>query len=81
MSVTPAQLLARRAKLPRPKVSTFYEDPVHLVRGAGVCVWDAEGNRYLDCYNNVPRVGHCHPHVVAAIANQAVLTLLGPAHG
>lgn len=54
-----------------PNVSTFYEDPVHLVRGEGVWVWDADGRRYLDCYNNVPHVGHCHPQVVQAIAEQA----------
>jgi 4-aminobutyrate aminotransferase-like enzyme len=29
------------------------------------------GCKYLDCYNNVPHVGHCHPHVVTAIAKQA----------
>lgn len=52
-------------------MSTFYDDPVHLVRGQGVQVWDADGRRYLDCYNNVPHVGHCHPRVVAAICEQA----------
>lgn len=34
-------------------------------------LWDADGKRYLDCYNNVPHVGHCHPHVVDAICRQA----------
>jgi len=66
-----ADLLARRARLLGPNVSTFYDDPVHLVRGEGVWVWDAEGRKYLDCYNNVPHVGHCHPHVVEAICRQA----------
>ncbi len=64
-------LLARRAKLLGPNVSTFYDEPVHLVRGEGVWVWDADGRKYLDCYNNVPHVGHCHPRVVAAICEQA----------
>ncbi|WP_136659624.1 aminotransferase class III-fold pyridoxal phosphate-dependent enzyme [Nitratireductor sp. XY-223] len=54
-----------------PNVSTFYDEPVHLVKGEGVWVWDAGGNRYLDCYNNVPHVGHCHPTVVEAICRQA----------
>ena len=66
-----AELLARRAKLLGPNVSTFYDDPVHLVRGEGVWVWDADGRKYLDCYNNVPHVGHCHPRVVEAICRQA----------
>jgi 4-aminobutyrate aminotransferase-like enzyme len=46
---------------------------VHLVRGEGVWLFDAEGNRFLDGYNNVASVGHCHPHVVAALARQASL--------
>ena len=64
-------LMDRRRKLLGPNVQTFYEDPVHLVRGEGVHVWDADGQKYLDCYNNVPHVGHCHPKVVEAIAQQA----------
>ena len=64
-------LLARRAERLGPNMPTFYQDPVHLVRGEGVWVWDADGRKYLDCYNNVPHVGHCHPHVVEAIARQA----------
>ena len=34
-------------------------------------MYDAEGRRYLDVYNNVPSIGHCHPRVVEAISNQA----------
>jgi 4-aminobutyrate aminotransferase-like enzyme len=52
-------------------MSTFYLEPVHLVKGEGVWVVDADGRRYLDCYNNVPHVGHCHPRVVEAICRQA----------
>jgi 4-aminobutyrate aminotransferase-like enzyme len=66
-----AALLARREKLLGRNMSTFYNDPVHLVRGEGVWVWDAGGRKYLDCYNNVPHVGHCHPRVVEAICRQA----------
>ncbi len=66
-------LLDRRARLLGPNVPTFYDHPVEIVRGQGVWLWDAAGKRYLDCYNNVPHVGHCHPHVVEAIARQAAL--------
>lgn len=53
----------------------LYDDPVHLVRGEGVWMFDVDGKRYLDCYNNVPHVGHCHPRVVEAISQQtATLT-------
>ncbi|QYA15994.1 aspartate aminotransferase family protein [Rhizobium sp. AB2/73] len=64
-------LIARRERLLGRNMSLFYDDPVHLVRGEGVWVWDADGRKYLDCYNNVPHVGHCHPRVVEAIARQA----------
>jgi 4-aminobutyrate aminotransferase-like enzyme len=64
-------LLERRAKLLGPNVPIFYDQPLHLVKGQGVWVWDAQGRKYLDCYNNVPHVGHCHPQVVAAICQQA----------
>lgn len=66
-----SDLLSRRRALLGPNVSTFYDDPVHIVRGEGVWLWDGEGNKYLDCYNNVPHVGHCNPRVVSAICAQA----------
>jgi 4-aminobutyrate aminotransferase-like enzyme len=69
--MTTADLLARRAQRLGPNVPTFYEEPVHVVRGEGVWLWDEAGRKYLDCYNNVPHVGHCHPRVVEAIARQA----------
>ncbi|MCH8141897.1 MAG: aminotransferase class III-fold pyridoxal phosphate-dependent enzyme [Proteobacteria bacterium] len=48
----------------------FYGEPVHIVRGQGVHLFDTEGRRFVDMYNNVPSVGHCHPHVVEAVSNQ-----------
>lgn len=47
-----------------------YDRPLHLVRGEGVWLYDAAGKAYLDAYNNVPHVGHCHPRVVGAVAGQ-----------
>ena len=61
------KLLDRRRKVLGPAYSHFYRDPVHLVRAEGVWMWDAEGRKYLDCYNNVASVGHCHPEVVEAL--------------
>ncbi len=66
-----ADLIARRERLLGRNMSLFYDEPVHLVRGEGVWLYDAEGRRYLDCYNNVPHVGHCHPRVTEAITRQA----------
>ena len=65
--------IARRAHLLGPAYRLFYETPVHLVRGEGVWLYDAEGHAYLDCYNNVASLGHCHPDVTAATARQSAL--------
>ena len=54
-----------------PAYRLFYDNPVHLVRGEGVWLYDKDGRQYLDCYNNVASVGHCHPRVVAALSEQA----------
>jgi len=66
-------LLARRARLLGPAYRLFYEQPLQLVRGEGVWLFGADGRRYLDAYNNVAAVGHCHPQVVQAIATQTAL--------
>jgi 4-aminobutyrate aminotransferase-like enzyme len=60
-----------RARLLGPAYRLFYETPVHLVRGKGVHLYAPDGTTYLDCYNNVASVGHCHPRVVEAMAKQA----------
>ena len=64
-------LLARRARVLGPAYRLFYDEPLHIVRGEGVWLYDAQGRRYLDAYNNVASVGHCNPVVVEAIARQA----------
>ena len=66
-------ILERRNNLLGNNLPTFYKNPIHLVKGKGVWVWDNDGKKYLDCYNNVPHVGHCHPEVVKAITDQALL--------
>jgi 4-aminobutyrate aminotransferase-like enzyme len=65
------QHVARRLQVLGPAYKLFYRHPVRFVRAEGAYLYDAEGNAYLDAYNNVPSVGHCHPHVVEAIARQA----------
>lgn len=71
MSPEDEQLLERRYRVMGRNAPLFYDEPVHLVRGEGVWLHDASGRRYLDVYNNVPCVGHCHPHVVEALTSQA----------
>jgi 4-aminobutyrate aminotransferase-like enzyme/Ser/Thr protein kinase RdoA (MazF antagonist) len=68
---TPSAQLERRARLLGPTAYLFYESPLHIVRGEGVWLYDDEGDRYLDVYNNVAHVGHCHPHVAKAISQQS----------
>lgn len=64
-------LIERRQSLLGPAYKLFYQQPLHPVRGEGVWLYDEQSNAYLDAYNNVPSVGHCHPKVVAAISKQA----------
>lgn len=63
-------LIAARDRVLGPSYRLFYERPVHLVRGEGTRLYDADGACYLDAYNNVACVGHCHPHVVEAVSRQ-----------
>ena len=55
----------------------FYQKPLEIVRGEGVWLYDVAGDRYLDCYNNVASVGHCHPRVVEALCSQASTPMIG----
>ena len=66
-------LIQRRTQLLGPDLSVSYKNPLHLVRGEDVWLYDSTGRAYLDAYNNVAHVGHCHPDVVAAISRQAGL--------
>lgn len=56
----------------------YHPLPVVLARGEGVYLWDVEGRRYYDflaAYSAVNQ-GHCHPHIVNALKEQAeTLTL------
>ncbi len=64
-------MVQRRDHLLGSAYRLFYQQPVHMVRGRGVWLYDGQGRSYLDAYNNVPLVGHCHPQVVAALSHQA----------
>ncbi|MBX3195363.1 MAG: aspartate aminotransferase family protein [Microbacteriaceae bacterium] len=66
-----ADLVRRRDAALGPAYRLFYREPLEFVRGSGAHLFTADGEDYLDAYNNVPCVGHAHPRVVAAIAEQA----------
>jgi len=63
-------LAARRDRAFGAGSPLFYSTPLHIVRGQGVELFDPEGRRYVDMYNNVPCVGHANPHVAEAMARQ-----------
>ena len=65
------QLVDRRRRAMGPAYRHFYREPLYIVRGEGVWLYDNDDRRYLDCYNNVPSVGHCRPEVVDALSRQA----------
>ena len=54
-------------------MGTYARQQVVFVRGEGARLWDSEGREYLDFLAGiaVTGVGHCHPRVAEAIANQA----------
>ena len=60
---------ARRRHIGR-NLSVGYRDPVKAVRGWMQYLYDETGRQYIDAYNNVPHVGHSHPRVVQAAADQ-----------
>jgi 4-aminobutyrate aminotransferase-like enzyme/Ser/Thr protein kinase RdoA (MazF antagonist) len=66
----PTPGLARRRRAVLGAAPLSYRDPVHIVAGRGVWLFDRAGDRFLDAYNNVPVVGHAHPRVAAAVAAQ-----------
>jgi 4-aminobutyrate aminotransferase-like enzyme/Ser/Thr protein kinase RdoA (MazF antagonist) len=64
-----ATLGQRRQRLGR-NLSISYRQPLKIVRGWKQYLFDDEGRKYLDAYNNVAHVGHNHPRVVAAARQQ-----------
>lgn len=66
-----SELLTRRQHALGASYRLFYEEPFAPVRGEGVWLYDQDNTPYLDAYNNVASIGHCHPAVVRAIAEQS----------
>lgn len=65
-----AELIRRRRAAFGPTSMLFYKRPLHVVRAEGVWLYEADGTRCLDAYNNVPSIGHCHPAVTGAVSRQ-----------
>ena len=70
MTPSTQALLHRRDAAFGAGARLFYDRPLHLARGEGAYLFDVDGKRYVDMYNNVPCVGHAHPRVAEAMARQ-----------
>ena len=68
--MTNQALLERRYNLLGKASPLFYDRPLQFVRGEGVWLYDTDGKRYLDAYNNVPHVGHAHPRIRSVAQDQ-----------
>ncbi|GLK72020.1 aspartate aminotransferase family protein [Ancylobacter dichloromethanicus] len=65
-----AALVERRRRSFGAGSVLFYDEPLRIVRAEGAYLHASDGRAYLDFYNNVPTVGHCHPKVVEAVRAQ-----------
>jgi 4-aminobutyrate aminotransferase-like enzyme len=70
LPVEQRDMIEKRQRLLGPAYRLFYRRPVEVARASGVLMYDSQGNDYLDAYNNVVSVGHCHPRVTEAITRQ-----------
>ncbi len=66
-----AEFLARDGRFVSPSYTRVY--PLVVERGSGAVIEDVDGNRFLDFTAGIAvnATGHCHPHVVSAIQDQA----------
>lgn len=60
----------KKKKYTGQSLSLSYDTPIHMTGAAFQYMYDAEGNTYLDAYNNIPLVGHCHPKISQVISDK-----------
>lgn len=71
LDVSEQDLIQRRKNTLGPAYQLFYDHPLQFVKGEGAYLFDKQGNKYLDFYNNVASMGHSHPKIVEALCKQA----------
>ncbi|MEN8799477.1 MAG: aminotransferase class III-fold pyridoxal phosphate-dependent enzyme, partial [Flavobacteriaceae bacterium] len=59
-----SNLLNRRQQILSKSLSLSYKDPIAMESAAFQYMYDSQGETFLDAYNNIMLVGHCHPEVV-----------------
>jgi alanine-glyoxylate transaminase/(R)-3-amino-2-methylpropionate-pyruvate transaminase len=69
------EVLALRKEFLNPAIFAFYKRPIMIVEGKQQYLFDEKGRRYLDAFAGIVTVsvGHCHPHVLAAVNQQNAL--------
>ena len=67
------EIIELRQKHLGKSLSLSYKRPLHIVCGWGQYLYDENNQPYLDAVNNVPHVGHNHPHVVKAAQEQTAV--------
>eukprot|EP00897_Mesotaenium_endlicherianum_P006258 jgi/Mesen1/5660/ME000286S04867 len=72
---TAEEVLAKRKQYLNPAMFVYYKKPLNIVEGRMQYLYDEDGRRYLDAFAGIVTVsvGHCHPSVVAAVAQQSAL--------
>jgi 4-aminobutyrate aminotransferase-like enzyme len=63
-------MIERRSRLLGPGYQLFYSDPIEVTHARDVYLYGSDGTEFLDAYNNVAQIGHCHPRVVEAVSRQ-----------
>lgn len=66
------EVIALRQQFLNPAIFHYYKKPLMIVEGKGQWLFDEKGRRYLDGFGGIVTVsvGHCHPHVLAAVHAQ-----------
>ena len=67
---TISSLISKRKKFFSSNISLSYSHPIYFRKAAFQYMYDEKGNTFLDAYNNIPHVGHCHPKTILKGINQ-----------
>jgi len=65
-----SSLKTKRKNIFSSNLSLSYSSPIYFKKAAFQYMYDEKGNTFLDAYNNIPHVGHCHPKTILKGQNQ-----------
>ena len=67
---TISSLISKRKKNFSSNLSLSYNNPIYFKKAAFQYMYDEKGRTFLDAYNNIPHVGHCHPKTILSSQRQ-----------